>query len=248
MKKVKWIAAILMALCLAVAPALADEEDFYDVAGVWYSEEIQMEISEDGRFVIGWNDGDWTGSLDPEWRTNEDGDEYVAYRLVLDNPEDSAWEVELVTDIYHPGRILYVQDGTPIEYYWKTPVSVVEITDEEELDYYPQYAYVDAAEGEEPAVMMMFTFLRPARNIAVMKLFDQEFDEEGNFGYSADTLEWWEEMDSQERIVVTYVFEGDLPELSLSFQSDDGEWYNLAVEISGADGVLDFSELDLSNG
>ena len=80
----------LPALCLAAAPALAEEEDFSAIEGDWFTEEIMMTVTDDGHFVLGWNDGDWTGSLKPERRVNEDGDEYIAYRMILEDPKDAA--------------------------------------------------------------------------------------------------------------------------------------------------------------
>ena len=79
-------------------------------------------------------------------------------------------------------------------------------------------------------------------------MFNQEIDEEGNLGYNADALDWWAELDSQERIAVIHVFEGDLPDLSISFLAEDGTRYDFAVQISGADGELELLPLLPSNG
>ncbi len=242
MKKFKVITAILaaLALCLAGTAALADEDDFSEIAGVWYTEEVMMTITDEGRFVIEWFDEDWTGSLEePDWRLNEEEEEYAAYRMVLDDPEMSMWEEnELVTDVYHYGKLTLVQDETPHEVFWNVPVYVMEV-DEEDLEAYEPYAFIDAAKGEEPAVTMMFTFLRPVKDIAVMEMFDQHFDEDGNLGYNGVSLEWWPELDSQERIVVTRVFEGDMPDLSIGFIGEDETRYEFAVQMSGADGALE---------
>ena len=250
MKKVKAFMAILaaLALCLAEAPAMADEDDFSEIAGVWYTEEVMMTITDEGRFVIEWFDEDWTGSLETEWRTNEEEEEYAAYRMILDDPELSMWEEnELVTDVYHYGKLTLVQDETPHEVFWNVPVCVMEV-DEEELETYEPYAFIDAAKGEEPAVTIMFTFLRPAKDIAVMEMENQHFDEDGNLGYNGVTLEWWPELDSQERIVVTRVFEGDMPDLSIGFIAEDETRYEFAVTISGADGAPELLEVPAGEG
>ena len=250
MKKLKAFAVILLvlALCLAGAPAVADEDDFYDIEGTWYTEEVMMTITEEGRFTIEWFDEDWTGSLETDWRLNEEEEEYAAYVMTLDNPELSMWEEnELVSDVYHPGKLTLVQDGTPHEIFWNVPVYVVDMS-EEDLDVYEPYAFIDAAKGEEPAVTMMFTFLRPVRDVAVMELENQRFDEEGNFAYNGVSLEWWPELDSQERIVVTRVFEGDMPDLSIGFVTEDEIRYEFAVTISGADGELELMEVPAGEG
>ena len=248
MTKMKAIAAILLTLCLAVASALAEEEDYSDIAGEWYTEEVMMTVTEEGRFVLEWNDGDWTGSLEADLRTNEEDEEYTAYRMVLDNPEDSAWEnLELVPDIYHPGKMTYYQDGTPLEVFYDVPIYVMDM-EGEDLAVYEPYAFIDAANGNEPAVTMMFTFLRPVKDVAVMEMSDQRIDEDGNLGYNGSTLEWWAELDSLERIVVTRVFEGDLPDLSVNFITEDGTGYDFAVQMSGYDGELELLRLAAPNG
>ena len=252
MKKGKIIAATLLVLillvCLAMAPAAADGEDYYDIEGDWYTEEVTMTITEEGRFTIEWFDEDWTGSLKMDLRLNEEEEEYAAYVMTLDHPELSMWEKnELVTDVYHPGKLTLVQDGTPHEAFWNVPVYVMDMG-EEDLEVYEPYAFIDAAKGEEPAVTMMFTFLRPVKDIAVMEMEDQQFDEDGNLGYNGVTLQWWPELDSQERIVVTRVFEGDMPDLSISFMTEDEIRYEFAVAISGADGALELLSLPTGEG
>nr|MCR5297389.1 hypothetical protein [Clostridiales bacterium] len=83
MMKMKVFAAVLLALCLAAAPVLTEEDqDFSDIACEWYTEEFMMEIDENGRFVMEYNDGDVTGALEQEWRTNEEGDEYAAFIII----------------------------------------------------------------------------------------------------------------------------------------------------------------------
>ena len=260
MKKIRFFTAFLlaMALCLAGTAAPAEEEDFYEIEGVWYSEEVMMTVSEDGRFELGWNDGDWVGSLKPEQRTNEQGDEYTAFRMALDKPELSPWEnLELVQDPYHPGKVTFFEDGSPVETFWDIPVYVMDM-EGEDLGVYEPYTFIDTSEGdgedeeeeyeEGPAVIMMFTLLQPAEDVAVMRMYDQEIDEDGNLGYNADTLEWWAALDSQERIVVKHVFEGDMPDLLISFAGDDETTCNYAVTISGEDGELELLPLLPSNG
>ena len=245
----KGFAAVLLAVCLAAAPALAEKADFGEIAGTWYTEEISMDITEKGRFVLGWNDGDWTGTLEADPRTDEDGEEYTAWRLLLEEPDDVAWEdMELVPDTDYPGKLTFRFDGHAGDEFYNVPVCVTEIADEEELEYYEPYALIDDVDGEGPAVTVMFTLLRPATDIAVLSMFDQEFNEEGNLDYKADALGWWAELDSQERIVVKHVFRGDLPELSVSFLAEDGTQHDLAVEISGRSGQLILVPLLPSNG
>lgn len=251
MKQWKNVAASLLTLvlmlCIAGAPAAADE-DFFDIEGVWYTEEVSMTITDEGRFTIEWFDEDWTGSLETDWRLNEEEEEYAAYVMTLDDPELSMWEKnELVTDVYHPGKLTLVQDGTPHEVFWDVPVYVMDMG-EEDIEVYEPYAFIDAANGEEPAVTMMFTFLRPVKDIAVMEMEDLKFDEEGNLGYNGVTLQWWPELDSQERIVVTRVFEGDMPDLSISFMTEDETRYEFAVAISGADGALELLPVPAGEG
>ena len=253
MKKMKIFAAVLLALCLAAAPVLTEEDqDFSDIACEWYTEEFMMEIDENGRFVMEYNDGDVTGALEQEWRTNEEGDEYAAFIIIPDNPEDFYGESnELVPDIYHPGKMTYFVDENPREQFYDAPIYVMEMgEDEEELETYEPYYTVNTVEDEdEPYVTLMFTFLRPVRDVGVMVMFDQEFDEEGDMGYNADCVEWWETLDSQERIVVTHVFEGDLPDLGISFIGvDDETQYDFAVDMSGYDGELYLMQLPQSNG
>ena len=250
MKTVRFITAILLTLSLLLtgAAALAEEADFSEITGVWYTEEIMMEITEDGRFEIGWNDEDWLGSLQAEPRTNDEGEEYTAYRMTLDNPELSMWDaLELVTEPYHSGKLTLVHDGTPGDIFYDIPVSVTDLGDEDPSNYDP-YVLIDEAAGQEPAVTLMFTLLRPATDVAVMHMYDQEIDEEGYLGYNATTLEWWAELDSQTRIVVKHVFEGDLPDLCFSFLAEDGTRYDFAVQISGMDGELELLPLLPSNG
>ena len=55
-------------------------------------------------------------------------------------------------------------------------------------------------------------------------------------------------LDSQERIVVTHVFEGDLPDLGIHFVNEDEIEVDFAVEISGEDGALILTPLPASNG
>ena len=248
--RMKVFTVLLPAICLAGAPAMADS-DYSEIAGEWYTEEIMMEVTEEGRFILGYNDGDWTGSLEQELRTNEEGDEYAVYKMILDDPEESSAEShELVPDIYHPGKITYYRDEYPLEQFYNVPVYVKDMGEEEdELEYYEPYYKVSTAEDEdEPVVTVMFTFLRPVRDVGVMVMFDQEFDEDGNLGYNADALGWWAELDSQEHIVVKHVFRGDLPDLSVSFLAEDGTRYDLAVEISGKSGQLILVPLLPSNG
>lgn len=248
MKKLKVFTAILLALCLTGAAVLAEEDDYSGIMGTWYTEEIMMTITEEGRFTVEWFDGDWTGLLEGDLRTNENGDEYTVYRMILDNPEDSMWEeLELVPDIYHPGKMSFYFDGNPREVFYNVPVYAMDM-EGEDLSYYEPYFFIDEAGGEEPAVPVMFTLLRPATDIAVMKMFNQRIDEEGNLLYNADALEWWAELDSQEHIVVTHVFEGDMPDLGIGFIAEDGTSMNFAVEISGEDGELILIPLLPSNG
>ena len=247
MKKTGMLMLILTAvLCLTGTAALADG-DFADIAGDWYTDEIMMTVTEEGRFLLGWNDEDWTGSLEEDWRTNEEEEEYAAYRMILDDPELSMWDVELIPELYYPGKMGYYQDGSQIMFFYNVPVCVTEM-DEEELEYYEPYTLIDTADGEEPAVTMMFTLLRPATDVAVLALYDQEIDDEGNLGFSATALEAWEELDSQEHIVVTHVFEGDLPELAITFTAEDGTAYEFAVDISGADGELILWQIEAGQG
>ena len=246
--KMRIFAAVLLAVCLAAAPAIAEKADSGEIAGTWYTEEIMMDVTEDGRFVLGWNDGDWTGTLEADPRTTEDGREYTAWRMILEDPDDVAWEdMELVPDPDYPGKMTFCFNGHEGDVFYNVPVCVEEMEDGE-LAYYEPYALIDNADGEGPAVTVMFTLLRPATDVAVLAMFDQEFDEEGNLGYNADALEWWAELDSQERIVVKHVFQGDLPDLSVSFLAEDGTRYDLAVEISGESGQLILVPLLPSNG
>ena len=251
MKRMKVLALVLLALCLAGTPALADG-DFSELAGEWYTEEYMMEVTEEGRYIMEYNDGDQTGSLEQEWRTNEEGDEYAAYKMIPDDPEESSAENhELVPDIYHPGKMTYYRDEYPLEQFYNVPVYVMDMgEDEDELEYYEPYYTVDTVEDEdEPSVTMMFTFLRPVRDVGVMVMFDQEFDEDGNMGYNADCVQWWQTLDSQERVLVKHVFEGDLPDLGISFIcEDDGTQYDFAVDMSGYDGELILMRLPPSNG
>ena len=248
MRKLTVFAAVLTALCLAGTTVPAEGTDRSGAAGPWYTEEIMMTIEEDGRFVLGWNDGDWTGSLEPEERRNEDGEEFTAYRMVLDHPEDSIWnELELVPNIYHPGKLTFYRDGTPGEIFYDVPVSITDMAGEDP-GWYEPYTLIDTAEGEEPAAVMMVTFLRPAADIAVMTMTDLKTDEEGSLLYTGNTLEWWEELDSQERILIRHVFEGDLPELSVSFIGEDGTGYAFGIQLSGADGEPELIPLLPPNG
>ena len=48
----KGFAAVLLAVCLAAAPALAEKADFGEIAGTWYTEEISMDITDKGRFIV----------------------------------------------------------------------------------------------------------------------------------------------------------------------------------------------------
>ncbi len=252
MKKPTFFAMILtaavLALCLAGTPSAAEEDDFSDIAGVWYAEDATMTVTEEGRFAIESIDGDWTGSLKAERRLNEEEEEYAAYVMTPDDPELSTPEKnELTADVYHPGKLTLVQDGTPRVVFRNVPVSVADVG-EEDLTAFEPYAFVDGANGEEPAVTMMFTFLRPAKDVAVTKLENQQFDENGEFICSGVSLDWWPELDSLQRVVVTYVFEGDLPELSISFAAENEIRYEYAVMISGADGELDFMEIPAGEG
>lgn len=240
--------APLLALCLAGAPAAADGDDFSDIEGVWYTEEVTMSVTEEGRFTIEWFDEDWTGSLKADQRLNEEEEEYTAYVMTLDDPELSMWEEnELVTDVYHPGKLTLVQDGTPHEVFRNVPVYVMDLG-EEDPEVYAPYAFIDAANGEEPAVTMMFTFLRPVTDVAVIEMENQQFDEDGGLSYSGAALEWWPELDSQERIVVTRVFEGDMPDLAIAFVTEDETRHEFAVTISGADGELELLEMQAGEG
>lgn len=249
MKKMKVIAAVLLVLALLLpGAACLAAEDFSDIAGVWYTEEVMMQVAENGRFVLEWNDEDWAGSLKPERRTNEYEEEYTAWRMILDNPGLSMWkDLELVSDVYVSGKVTFVHDGTPGEVFWNVPVYVLDVSGED-LSYYEPYAYIDTANGEEPAITMMFTLLRPATDIGLLQMFDQYLDEEGELCYNGTTIEWWEAMDSQERIVVTHVFEGELPDLCFSFLGEDETRYDFAVDISGGDGQLYLWPLVPSNG
>ena len=250
MKTIRFFTAVLLTLSLLLtgAAALAEEGDFSEIAGVWYTDEIMMEITEDGRFEIGWNDEDWLGSLQAEPRTNDEGEEYTAYRMTLDNPELSIWDtLELATEPYHSGKLTLVHDGTPGDVFYDIPLYVTDLGEEDPADYDP-YVLIDEAAGKEPAVLVMFTLLRPATDVAVMHMYDQEIDEDGNLGYNAVTLEWWAELDGQTRIVVKHVFEGDMPDLMITFIAEDGNGYNYAVQLSGEDGSLELWTLQPSNG
>ena len=248
MKKMIVFAALLMTLCLAAAAARTEKEDYSEIAGTWYTEEISMNVTDEGRFVIEWFDGDWIGSLETDRRTNEDEEDYPAYRIILEEPKDVMWEdMELIPDLHHPGKLTLWFNGHPGDVFWNVPVYVTEVSDED-LEYYEPYTLIDEANGEEPAVTLMFTLLRPATDIAVMAMFNQETDEEGNLEYKIDVLEWWEELDSQEHIAVKHVFEGDLPDLSISFLVEDGTRYDFAVQISGVDGEIELLPLLPSNG
>ena len=248
MKKRIVFAALLMTICLAAAAARTEKEDYSEIAGTWYTEEISMTVTDEGRFVIEWFDGDWIGSLETDRRANEDEEDYPAYRIILEKPKDVMWEdMELIPDLHHPGKLTLWFNGHPGDVFWNVPVHVTEVSDEE-LEYYEPYALIDEANGEEPAVTLMFTLLRPATDIAVMAMFNQEIDEEGNLKYKIDVLEWWEELDSQEHIAVKHVFEGDLPDLSISFLAEDGTRYDFAVQISGVDGEPELMPLLPSNG
>ena len=238
MKKIKTFTAVLLVLvlCLTWTAIVAGERDFTGIAGVWYTEDIMMEVTEEGRFVLGWDDGDWYGSLEPVLCTNDEDEEYTVYRMILDDPELTMWEeLELVPDLYHPGTMTFYHDGTSGDFFYDVPVCVTDMA-EDKLEWYEPYTLIDEAAGEEPAITMMITFLRPAEDVAVLKMYDQEIDDEGNLGYNGEVLEWWEQLDSQERIVVIHVFEGDLPDLAISFIGEDGTNYHFAVQISGEDG------------
>lgn len=241
MKKLLSAAMALLMLCLAGMTAGAEAEGI-GIAGKWYTEEIMMTVTEEGRFNLEWFDGDWTGTLEEEWRLNEEGEEVPVYRLMLDNPElANGEETELVGNPYHPGELTYYQDGNPRETFWNVPAYVMEM-DEEDPEVYAPYFTVDAADGEEPQVMLMITLLRPATDISVMKMFDQEIDEDGMLAYSAEPLMQWEALDSRERILVTDVVEGDLPDLMLAFTDEEGISWCYMVQFSGADGKPDLME------
>ena len=251
MKKILIMTVILLTavLCLHGIPGLAEGADFSGIAGIWYTEEYMMRVSEDGRFVMELNDEDWAGSLKADRRMNEEEEDYVAYLMILDEPDLSLWEeIEFVPDIHHPGKAVFFGDGNPIDDFYDVPVCIRDVTDEEP-EYYEPYALIhDADEDDEWAVTVMFTLLRPATDVAVLRMYDQEIDDEGNLGFSGEALEWWAELDSQERIMVTHVFDGDLPDLAIHFVAEDGTPHDLAVQISGADGELDLLPLPAAEG
>ena len=250
MKKIRMMSIVLFltVLLLSGAAGRAETTDFSGIAGVWYTEEYMMQITEDGRFTVEWNDGDWVGSLEADERTNEDDEDYTAWRMIPNDPEISLWEeLELIPDIHHPGKTVFYGDESPLGEFYNVPVYVKEVSDEE-LEYYEPYTLIDDADGEEPAATVMFTLLRPATDIAVLKMFDQEIDSDGNLAYNADALAWWPELDSQERILVTHVFEGDLPELALHMITEDGIPSDFAIQISGYDGEPDLLQLPGGDG
>ena len=231
-----------------VVRELAGEGAFFAIAGDWYEDEIMMNISNTGRFVVGWNDGDWTGTLAAEQIINKEGEEITAYRMISDDPKANSWEnPELVPDIYYPGKLTLTRDGTPVDTFYSAPVRVEDMAGEDLTNYEP-YTLIDNSGGEEEAAIFMLTLLRPARDVAVMQMYNQGFDDDGTFGYDGDTLEWWEAVDSRTQIVVRHVFEGDLPELSISFIGEDDTPYNFAVEISGGNGELILTPLEPTNG
>ena len=131
--------------------------------------------------------------------------------------------------------------------FYSAPVRVEDMAGEDLTNYEP-YTLIDNSGGEEEAAIFMLTLLRPARDVAVMQMYNQGFDDDGTFGYDGDTLEWWEAVDSRTQIVVRHVFEGDLPELSISFIGEDDTPYNFAVEISGGNGELILTPLEPTNG
>ena len=231
-----------------VIQELAGEGAFSAIAGDWYEDEIMMSISNTGRFVVGWNDGDWTGTLEAEQITNTEGEEITAYRMISDDPKANSWEnPELVPDIYYPGKLTLTRDGTPVDTFFNAPVRVEDMAGEDLANYEP-YTLIDNTGGEDGAAIFMLTLLRPARDVAVMQMYNQGFDDEGTFGYDGDTLEWWAAVDSRTQIVVKHMFEGDLPELSISFIAEDDTSYNFAVEISGGNGEMILTPLEPLNG
>ncbi len=249
-KGTRTAAAFLATALIGASPAgKAEEAGFADIAGDWYTMEIMMTVEEDGRFVLGWNDGDWTGSLREETQLSEEDGEVPAYRLVLDRPELSMWEeLMLVPDPGSPGTLVYYQDDVPAMVFRDAPVSVTEVT-EEELEYLEPYIFIDATAGREPAAYVLITFLRPVKDAAVLAMSDQQIDEDGELLYNGETLEWREQLDSQESIVVKTVFDGDLPNLAISFLSeDDGTGYDYALQMSGRDGSIVLLPLPQSQG
>ena len=231
-----------------VIQELAGEGAFSAIAGDWYEDEIMMNISNTGRFVVGWNDGDWTGTLEAEQITNTEGEEITAYRMISDDPKANSWEnPELVPDIYYPGKLTLTRDGTPVDTFFNAPIRIEDMAGEDLANYEP-YTLIDNTGGEDGAAIFMLTLLRPARDVAVMQMYNQGFDDEGTFGYDGDTLEWWAAVDSRTQIVVKHMFEGDLPELSISFIAEDDTSYNFAVEISGGNGEMILTPLEPLNG
>ena len=132
MKKMIVFAALLMTICLAAAAARTEKEDYSEIAGTWYTEEISMTVTDEGRFVIEWFDGDWIGFLETDWRTNEDKEDYPAYRIILEEPKDVMWEdMELIPDLHHPGKLTLWFNGHPGDVFWNVPVYVTEVSDED---------------------------------------------------------------------------------------------------------------------
>ena len=249
MKRTAAFSALLLALLLAWTLAPAEGADFAALSGEWYTDEISMTLTEDGRFTLGWNDGDWTGTLAPEAWTDEEGEELTAYRLKLEEPKETMWdELMLVPDFYHAGKLTLYRDGTPGDVFWNVPVCVVEI-DAEELEYEEPVARIDTTGGEELPTALVVTFLRPVRDAAIMKMYDQEINEEGVLCYNGTTLEWWEFLDSRSSVAITHIFEGDMPELSVSFiGAEDEISYHFAIQLSGADGQPELIPLPASEG
>ena len=253
LKKMAGLLLAAVMLCMALAGTAwaedGDEGIFSYGTGVWYGESAHSVLTvTPGRFEMVWTDTVWTGTLSAEWEEDEDGEEIVVYTMTPDGEAGAELESAiLLPDLYHPGKMTYIENGTAAEVFHDSPVFVEDVSGQN-LSAYEPYGMLDAANGKEPAITMMFMFLAPVTDFEVMGLSNVEVSEEGELIYDGQILEIVDACAPGDRFAVTRVFEGDLPNLAISFVDEEGKGRTYTVQISGADGELILWEEDSAGG
>ena len=99
------------------------------------------------------------------------------------------------------------------------------------------------ADAGEPSIHVVFTTDRTVRNVQVLSLMMQDFDEStGKPVYDVTTVKTIDTLTPEMPLLVTTVFYGDLPNNGIAYTDFDGTEHRFSVEMSGEDGTLFLAE------
>ena len=256
MKKLWGLWALCALLALFLPWGSAEEESFAPVTGEWFDEDgvSRLFIDTEGFFSLTDENGLTSGLLAFSGSTDDAEDalpeaewlgEGVRYVMYLENGDPAPGDAWLFFDAEYPEELVFLCGETARVYLRQAQGGTATgETADVKVQWAPDAlrgvaAYDEFVASRDPmAARIAFTAENDVRDFQVLALtFDGIFDD-GTVFFSSEPLYTQPVLQPGRPLVVTLLFEGDMPSAGISYVDQAGQLHRFAVDMSGKDGEL----------